>query len=298
MIVNRASLDIVFTSFNGLFSQAFQDATAHHDKIAMEVRSGSSEEKYGWMGKLPSIREWVGDRIIHNLMVHDYTIKNRKFESTIQVSRTDIEDDRVGIFKPILSEMGLNAKQHPDLLLFELLLAGFDTGIGYDGQPFFDADHPVIDKSGSEVSVSNVQAGSEEPWFLLDTTRNIKPFVYQKRIPYSFQRLDRENDEHVFMNDDYLYGVRARVNVGYGLWQLAFGSKAVLNKENYAAARTAMMKFRGDNGAPLNVRPTMLVVGPNNEEAALNIVNAERDAAGATNVWKGTAELLVAAHID
>ena len=58
------------------------------------------------------------------------------------------------------------------------------------------------------------------------------------------------------------------------------------------------MRFKGDNGQPLNVRPTVLVVGPGNEEAALTVLNAERDAAGATNVWKGTAELILATQLD
>ena len=64
------------------------------------------------------------------------------------------------------------------------------------------------------MSVSNVEAGGGEPWFLLDLTRAIRPFLFQERIPYKFQRLDQGGDENVFMNDEYIYGVRARVNVG------------------------------------------------------------------------------------
>jgi phage major head subunit gpT-like protein len=39
--------------------------------------------------------------------------------------------------------------------------------------------------------------------------------------------------------------------------------------------------------------PRLLIVPPALEAAGLEILNAERDAAGATNVWRGTAELLV-----
>ena len=52
------------------------------------------------------------------------------------------------------------------------------------------------------------------------------------------------------MNDEFLYGVRARVNAGFGLWQLGFGSKDALNEANYAAARAAMMGFKSDGGRP------------------------------------------------
>jgi len=39
--------------------------------------------------------------------------------------------------------------------------------------------------------------------------------------------------------------------------------------------------------------PNLLVVPPALEHAGLTILNAERDQYGATNVYKGTAELLV-----
>ena len=96
------------------------------------------------------------------------------------------------------------------------------------------------------------------------------------------------------VHNDFVYGVRARVNAGYGLWQLAFGSKASLNAANYAAARAAMMNFRSDQGRILGVTPTVLVVPPALESDALGLLNADIGPGGASsNVWKGTAELIV-----
>jgi len=95
------------------------------------------------------------------------------------------------------------------------------------------------------------------------------------------------------MNDEYLYGLRARVNAGFGLWQLGFGSKDTLNAANYAAARAAMMDFRADGGRILGVNPTTLVVPPSLEDAALTLLNTENNDGGGSNPWKGTAELVV-----
>ncbi len=100
-------------------------------------------------------------------------------------------------------------------------------------------------------------------------------------------------DHNVFINDEYLYGVRARVNAGYGLWQLAFGSKSTLDASNYAAARAAMMDFRADGGRILGIDPTTLVVPPSLEDAALTLLNTESNAGGGSNPWKGTADLIV-----
>ena len=125
----------------------------------------------------------------------------------------------------------------------------------------------------------------------------MRPIIWQEREKYEFQQITRSEDQHVFMNDEYIYGVRARVNAGFGLWQLAFGSKAALTPANYAAARAAMMGFKADGGRILGVTPTVLVVPPALEEAALNLLNTETKDGGGTNPWKGTAELIVTPYL-
>ena len=94
----------------------------------------------------------------------------------------------------------------------------------------------------------------------------------------------------------------ARSNVGFGLWQLAFGSKADLTPENYEAARAAMMAFKGDNGRPLGIRPDTLVVAPSLEGDAMRLLNNGTrvvDVGGTPvaiqNEWAGTAKPIVTA---
>lgn len=87
--------------------------------------------------------------------------------------------------------------------------------------------------------------------------------------------------------------VRARANVGFGLWQFAFGSKAALTAANYAAARAAMSTIKGDKGRILGIRPTVLVVPPTLEEAALKLLNAATNDGGGSNPWAGTAKVIV-----
>ncbi len=238
------------------------------------------------------MREWLAERIIHNLAAHSFTITNRRFESTVAVQRTDIEDDRLGIFKPAFSKMGNNARRHPDELVFGLLKSGFSTNC-YDGQNYFDTDHPVIGSDGAVKSVANTDGGSGAPWFLLDVSRGVRPIIWQERAKYEFQSITDSNDHHLFMNDEYIYCVRARVNAGFGLWHLGWGSKQDLTTESYAGARAAMMNFRADGDRIPGIQPTILVVPPVLEQKALHILNALLNPDGGSNVWKGTAELIV-----
>jgi phage major head subunit gpT-like protein len=67
----------------------------------------------------------------------------------------------------------------------------------------------------------------DDYWFLLDTKRPIKSVILQQRsdVPVEFSALDSASGaESAFMRDRFYYGVRARYNVGYGLWQTAYGS--------------------------------------------------------------------------
>jgi phage major head subunit gpT-like protein len=296
MIINGQTLDLVFKGFKSVYTDAYLEAPSQGDKIAMTVPSGSREETYGWLGQFPNMREWIGARQVKSLAAHGFTIRNRKFESTVEVSRDDIADDRIGVFKPAFSEMGQAAKRHPEELIFGLLASGFDTTC-YDGQNFFDTDHPVLGEGEDSSTVSNMQAGSGPAWFLLDTSRGVRPIIWQEREAYEFQQITKDEDEYVFRNDKYLYGIRARVNAGFGLWQLAFGSKAALTDTNYAAARAAMMRFTADGGRKLGVAPNVLVVPPELESDALRLLNTETKDGGGSNPWKGTAQLIVTPYL-
>ncbi|MCG8436149.1 MAG: Mu-like prophage major head subunit gpT family protein [Gammaproteobacteria bacterium] len=214
---------------------------------------------------------------------------------TISVDREDIEDDQFGIYGPLFQEMGMSTAAHPDQLGFGLLKSGFDgsKGLAYDGQFFFDTDHPVLDEAGNEISVANTDGGAGTGWYLMDLSRPMRPIIWQVRRNYDLVSLDKMDDENVFMRKEFLYGVDGRVNAGYGLWQMSWGSRQTLNKDNYAGARESLMGMKGDYGRPLGIRPTHLVVPPALEKQGLEILNAERDAAGATNVYRNTAQLLV-----
>lgn len=282
MIINRGNLAALFVGIQTAFNSAFAATTPTWNKIATLVPSKTKEEKYGWLGQFPKLREWVGDRQVKSIAAHDYAIKNKKFESTIGIPRDDIDDDSYGVYTPLFQEMGYAAATHPDELVYAMLAAGFTT-TGYDGQYFFDIDHPVGDQEGAAASVSNMQAGAGNPWFLLDTSRPLKPIIFQKRRDYAIKSMTKEDDEKVFMADEFRYGVDARVNAGFGFWQLAFGSKATLDQVNFDAAYAAMMAFKSDEGRPLGVKPTMLVCGASNRATALAVVQNERLANGESN---------------
>lgn len=289
MIISRQNLQALNRAFNAAFRAGFETASPGDVmQIAMESTSTTEEEEYAWLGQWPQLREWIGERAVRSIADYGYTIRNKDFESTVEVFRNKIADDRYGIYGPMMTEMGRAAAVHPAQLAVAQLRAGF-TATCYDGQFFFDSDHEGHDGA----SVSNVSAGALTPWYLLDLSRALKPIIFQRRADYQMTFLDNPTDEDVFKRKMFVYGVDGRCNTGFGLWQLAYGSRVALNGDNYEAARVAMMNFRGDQGRPMGIMPTHLVVPPALEHAARQLLIAERDGMGATNVWQGTAQLIV-----
>lgn len=289
-VITPALLDAAFKGFKTTYQMAFAATTAMYTSVATVVTSNSREEIYSWLGDMPKMREWIGDRRVKQLTAKGYSIVNRKFEMTIGVERDDIEDDKLSLYSPRFQMMGQSAGQHPDEIMFELINSGF-TSLCYDGQFFFDTDHPV-GQPGQEVSVSNMQAGSGETWILADLSRPLKPFVFQRRRDYDFtSKEDGKTSDHVFMRDQYVYGVDARVAAGFGFWQMAYGSKAELTPANLRAAYTAMASFTDDEGRKLNIKPTHLIVGNTNHFKGRDILMSEQ-VNGTTNVDRNLVALM------
>lgn len=281
------------------FSKAFQDALAatptDWEKVATRVPSSSASNTYGWLGQFPALREWVGDRVLKDMAAQAYQVQNKLYEGTVAVKRTDIEDDNVGVYTPLFSEMGRAAKAHADQLVFALLAAG-ETTTCYDGQNFFDTDHPVypnVDGTGTATLVSNLQAGAGPAWYLLDTSRALKPLIFQERTTPELDALTSTQDEMVFMSDTYRYGVRYRCNAGFGFWQLAYKSKVALDAANFNAAMAAMMQIKADGGRPLGVKPTTLVVPPSLRADAMALIEAQLTTGGESNPNYKAVEVIV-----
>lgn len=294
MIINKANLTALFVAFKAHFQGGLEQAGSQFKTIATVVPSTTGTEEYGWLGNFPGMREWLGDRVINGARAHGYSIKNKPFELTVGVPRDAIDDDQYGVYTPMMTELGRSAGAHPDELAFSALAQGSAKKC-YDGQYFFDTDHQVINKDGTSESQSNWDnnGGAGTAWYLLDCSRALKPIIFQERKKPNFVSLTAETDENVFSRAEYIYGVDSRCNVGYGFWQLAYGSRKELTEDNLADALAAMAGRTGDHGKKLAIKATHLIVPATLGHKARKLVNSSTLAGGADNVLKGEVEVVV-----
>lgn len=290
MIVNPQNLRGIYVGFNTLFNRALTTVTPLYTEVATVTPSTTDAETYAWLGDIPGMREWIGDREVQNLSASDYTIKNKDFELTIGIDRNAIGDDKIGLFNPSIEMLGQSAAMHPDKLVFSLLKNGFNEKC-FDGKAFFSSEHmigknkvsnkgtaklsldayvaaragmmsltnskgepldlipnrlvvpPALEKAALDITEADFingtrntmkgtakplvvpqLAGSDTAWFLLCTTRPIKPLIYQQRKKVKFVSKTNETDDNVFMSKTFLYGADSRGNAGFGFWQMAYGS--------------------------------------------------------------------------
>ena len=292
MIISSQNLRGIYVAFNTLFNKAFEEQKPLFEKVASVTSSTAETETYAWLGDIPGMREWIGDREIQSISGSDYSIKNEDFELTVGVPRNAIEDDKIGLYNTSIQMLGQSASMHPDELIFTLLKKGFSQKC-FDGAPFFSAEHKVGNKKvsnmgntklsldsytaarsammslkngkgrslglvpnllvvppaleGIALSITksdfisgstNTMKGTAEPlvvpqlagettdtaWYLLCTTRPIKPLIYQQLRKAKFVSKTAETDDNVFFGKEYLYGVDSRGNAGFGFWQMAYGS--------------------------------------------------------------------------
>lgn len=319
MLLTPAALQFAFNMFDLRLQAGYTLANSWYQNVATEVPSNTEQNVYGWIGKLPKMREWTGERFMNNPAARSYTLVNKTYEDTIKIPREKFEDDQYGIYMPSLDLLGQEAKVLPDRLIAGLLDSGnAATSLTFDGQSFFSANHPTDPDNAASAVQSNLftalpltpanvqtvyaamrqftgedglplgirpnrlvvtttneiaarqicnsafiappQAGTPsatpgfganagnvvqsnalqgmlEPlvvdwldvsttttrgtWYLLDTTKPIRPFIWQMRRPLSSTYLNNLTDANVFLRKEFIYGVDERAAAGYGLWFMA-----------------------------------------------------------------------------
>jgi phage major head subunit gpT-like protein len=322
MEINAANLNALYITFDTIFQRGFEKPPSYYDKIATVTRSASAQTLYPFLGRTTKFSEWLDERHMQALERHGYTITNKHFENTVKIDRNDLEDDQYGTYEPMIEQLGIDTKVHPDTLLFTMLknaTSNIDSPsaasavVGYDGKTFFSSTgHPVgpQNNASDDSNVANIDTGgSGAYWFLIDCSRAIRPFIFQIRKEYQVTRMNAETDEAVFMKREFRYGVDGRVNVGVGLWQLAYASNQDLsNPAKYGAAISAMKSIKTDAGLPFgalnNRKGIYLLVPPSLEEVARQLLNSEfmagvgsSSSVPTTNIWRNSADLIVSEYL-
>ena len=145
----------------GTFYQALKQNTGAEwiNGVSNYFTSDQASEEYAWLGHSPVMREWVGGRNAKGFTENNLTIKNKHFESTLEVLVKDLRRDKTGQVMARIQELARRTNSHWASLLSTLIINGAATEC-YDGQYFFDTDHEEGDSGAQsndiEVDISGL----------------------------------------------------------------------------------------------------------------------------------------------
>jgi len=290
-VVTQALLDALRTTFSDAFKRGLGSAPVVGAGLSTKVPSSTAVNTYGFLGDLPIFRKWVGEKRIKEVLEKVYQLINDPYEATLGIHKHQVADDQLGLYPSIFEGWGMEAGAWMDRLRFEAMAAGHQREC-FDGQNFFDTDHPKFDDTDGTWS-NNDTTDAAEPWYLVDLSKPIKPLIDQEReTPHFWWDNDLKSSKVAETGIMTAYG-EARGAVGYTLPFLAYRSTKVLNPANFILARDAMKAFTDDNGEPRGIRPTALIAGISNQQPAKDTFKANL-AGGESNTLAGAVTIIEA----
>jgi phage major head subunit gpT-like protein len=169
MLINAANLDALFISFSKQFADAYMTEPAPlTDQVGTRIPSNTRDQRYPIVQSISgAMRQWGGtgstggaERQAQNIALDGFTVTNLKWENSLTIERTDLEDDQYGVYSSMLiPNLARHAKLLPDLQIASIFNSNPTT---YDNVTFFSGSHP-IDPSGQNPGTQSNTSGATHP---------------------------------------------------------------------------------------------------------------------------------------
>ena len=140
---------ILSLSFNKLMLSA---EPADWQKFTYKETTKNASKKFAWLSKFPALKKWTGNRVHEKLTKHDYSVSVDVYTATADILRTELEDEGPNVYQ----NLPQSAKEVVDVQRNEALFGLLDKPpTCYDGQDFFDTDHPLYPNEDGTGTVKN-----------------------------------------------------------------------------------------------------------------------------------------------
>lgn len=227
--LDSSKTEAAYVGYHKTFHDRLDKTSSIASMIATIVETDNLVDRQVWLTGNPKMRQWIGDKVLSKYRAESHPIVTSAQEASVEVPKKDIQNDRLGLYKPRIQSMADAYGWALDELAITMLAAGVQgvaLGSSYDGQNLIDTDHTALSVGGT--SQSNKVTGA-------------------------------------------------------------------LSATTYNLAWTRYLGLLDENGIPINVagRRMKLIVGPANREVARTILDQTSLASGATNMDRGTADLIV-----
>lgn len=163
MSQNTAKAVGVMNGLIATFDRKVKAVTPFYPQLCTIIPSTRAFQTYANLGDSPGVREWLGERHYFKFRAGTYLIENKHWESGVEVKKTDIDDDEIGLYPMGFETCAQNAVMHPDELLFEQGILGGTSNRCWDDQYFFDTDHAWGDSGTQSNKLEFAVADPDAP---------------------------------------------------------------------------------------------------------------------------------------
>lgn len=157
MLINSKILEKgLLAQFQTTYSEMIrQPHLAAVQELYTAVPSTANSETYAWLGDVPIVKEWIGEKTIGALKDYGYTIKNKDFYSGFSIDRNELEDEQISAILPRVQSLSEAVARWPWQLVVDLIING-TSGLAYDGTAFFadrgTGSNNIVTGTGSTVA--------------------------------------------------------------------------------------------------------------------------------------------------
>lgn len=161
-MLNRTQVEAAFVIFSTVFDMKLKNTPVIYDRIATVFPGVSERVEFKWLGSVPTMKRWVGDRTLQKLRAESQALTTEWWANGIEVDVDDLNNEaKLGMIPKRINMMATAAARRIDDQVVSFYVGGFagTLGLTYDGQFLFDTDHTAAG-SGAGVAQSNLQTGT------------------------------------------------------------------------------------------------------------------------------------------
>lgn len=139
-----------------MFIEALNEPSADWwARICPRINSSDLEgETHYWMKGVRQMRESKGDLNKGGLIGEGYFVASTPYDAALGIPRGVWDHDQTAQVERMVNAQAAIARRHPGLLLQSAIEAA-DAKACYDGQYFYDTDHPTVTDAGVATTQSN-----------------------------------------------------------------------------------------------------------------------------------------------
>lgn len=158
-------VDVASVGFGTRLNNRLTQYDALYPRIATVVMTDKLLNREIWLNAVPNMHLWEGPRQISRISAESLPIVTRPHSNAIAISRSDIMNDQLGLYSPMVDKLADTYPFALDDLVIAMLAAGVaGTALGttYDGQNLIDTDHTFrsADSGTAAFQYSNKVTGA------------------------------------------------------------------------------------------------------------------------------------------